>query len=104
MLITTQDTFSDAKIEKTFGLVKGNTVRAKHIGKDIIAGFRGIFGGEVNEYSQLMTEAREQASERMIQAAEAMGANAIVGARFSTSMVMQNASEVLVYGTAVKIK
>ena len=104
MLLTTQDSFTDAKIEKTFGLVKGNTVRAKHIGKDIIAGFRGIFGGEVSEYSNLMTEAREQASDRMIQAAKNMGANAIVGVRFSTSMVMPNAAEILVYGTAVKLK
>ena len=104
MLLTTQDSFTDAKIEKAFGLVKGNTVRAKHIGKDIIAGFRGIFGGEVSEYSNLMTEAREQASDRMIQAAKNMGANAIVGVRFSTSMVMPNAAEILVYGTAVKLK
>ncbi|MBD3272052.1 MAG: heavy metal-binding domain-containing protein [Elusimicrobia bacterium] len=104
MLITTQDEFSDREIEKVIGLVKGNTIRARHIGKDILAGLRNIVGGEISEYTKMLAEAREQAIDRMIDAAAGKGADAIVAVRFTTSAVMQGAAELLVYGTAVKLK
>lgn len=104
MHITTQDSFADMTIETTLGIVRGNTIRARHIGKDILAIFRVVVGGEVSEYTKLMAEAREQALDRMIKHAESMGADAIVGIRFTTSMLMQGSAEILVYGTAVKLK
>lgn len=104
MLITTQDEFSDYVIVQTLGLVRGNTIRARHIGKDIMAALRTIVGGEITEYTKMLAESREQALDRMTKAAEDIGADAIVCVRFTTSAVMQGAAELLAYGTAVKMK
>jgi uncharacterized protein YbjQ (UPF0145 family) len=104
MTITTTDAIAGKKVVRTIGWVKGNTIRARHIGKDIIAGLRGIVGGEIIEYTKMMAEAREEAIARLIEDAEAQGANAVIGLRFSTSLVMQNASEILAYGTAVVVE
>ena len=104
MLLTTTDNIEGKKIVKTIGLVKGNTIRARHIGKDIMAGLRNVIGGEVTEYTKMMAESREQALDRMIEDAESKGANAIIQMRFATSMVMQSASEILAYGTAVRVE
>ncbi|UCE97433.1 MAG: YbjQ family protein [Dehalococcoidia bacterium] len=101
MIITTSTNIEGMNITKTVGLVKGSTIRARHLGRDIMAGLRGMVGGEIGEYTKMMAEAREQALKRMIEDAESKGANAIVGMRFATSMVMQNAAEVLAYGTGV---
>ena len=101
MIIVTTDEIPGMRATKVFGLVRGSTIRARHIGRDIMASLRGIVGGEIAEYTRLMAEAREQAVARMVADAEAKGANAIVGTRFVTSMVMSGASELLVYGTAV---
>ena len=103
MIITTSEQIEGKKITRTVGLVKGSTIRAKHLGKDIIASLRGLAGGEITEYTRMMAEAREQALQRMVEDAEAKGANAIVGMRFTTSMVMQNAAEILAYGTGVVV-
>ncbi|MGB3129605.1 MAG: YbjQ family protein, partial [Dehalococcoidia bacterium] len=89
---------------KTLGLVRGSTIRARHIGHDVMAGLRNIVGGEITDYTKMLAESREQAIQRMVQEAEGMGANAIVGTRFVTSMVMSGASELLAYGTAVVIE
>ncbi len=104
MLITTQDQVAERKIAKTLGLVKGNTIRARHLGKDILAALRNIVGGEIGEYTKLLAESREQALDRMVKEAEGMGADAIVGLRFTTSAVMQGSAELLAYGTAVKFE
>ena len=104
MIITTSDQVEGKTITKTIGLVKGSTIRARHLGKDIIAGLRGMVGGEITEYTKMMAEAREEALQRMTEDAETKGANAIVNMRFGTSMVMQNAAEVLAYGTAVVLE
>jgi uncharacterized protein YbjQ (UPF0145 family) len=87
-----------------FGVVSGSTVRAKHIGKDILAGFKNIIGGELKAYTELISEAREEAIVRMIKEAESLGANAVVNVRFSTSSVAQGAAELFAYGTAVKVE
>jgi uncharacterized protein YbjQ (UPF0145 family) len=84
--------------------VRGNTIRAKHVGTDIIAGLRNLVGGEVGEYTKLMAEAREQAYDRMVTHAQSVGADAIIGVSFTTSMITQGAAEILAYGTAVKLK
>jgi len=104
MIIATSNQVEDKKIVKTVGLVKGSTIRARHVGRDIMAGLRGVVGGEITEYTKMMAEAREQAIQRMVEDAEKQGANAIVGMRFATSMVMQNAAEVLAYGTGVVVE
>ncbi|MBU0666858.1 MAG: YbjQ family protein [Nanoarchaeota archaeon] len=104
MILVNTDNIEGKKIAKTLGLVKGNTIRAKWIGKDIIAGLRQLVGGELKEYTEMLTEARKQATERMIKEAESIGADAIINIRFTTSQIMQNAAEILVYGTAVKLK
>lgn len=104
MILTTQDFLAEYEITQTLGLVKGNTIRTRHIGKDILAAIRNIVGGEIPEYTKMMAESREQAIDRMIREAEELGADAIVGIRFTTSAVMQGAAELLAYGTAVKIK
>lgn len=101
MIITTSEQVEGNRIVKTIGMVKGSSIRARHIGRDIMAGLRGVVGGEVTEYTKLMADSREQAIQRMVEDAEKQGANAIISMRFSTSMVMQNASEVLAYGTGV---
>jgi uncharacterized protein YbjQ (UPF0145 family) len=104
MIVTTSAQVEGKKISKTIGLVKGSTIRARHLGRDIMAGLRGMVGGEITEYTKMMAEAREQAIQRMLEEAEKQGANAVVSMRFTTSMVMQNASEILAYGTAVVLK
>lgn len=104
ILVTTQDEFVDHKISQTLGLVKGNTIRARHIGKDIVAGLRGIVGGEIEEYTKVFAEAREQAIDRMVQEAKRIGADGVVCMRLTTSTVMQGAAELLAYGTAVKFE
>ncbi|MCF7740363.1 MAG: YbjQ family protein [Candidatus Marinimicrobia bacterium] len=104
MHLTTQDEFADYEITETLDLVRGNTIRARHVGKDIMAGLRNLVGGEVREYTKMMAEAREQAIDRMIEEAEELGADGIVCMRFVTSPVMQSAAELLAYGTAVKLK
>jgi len=101
MIVVTSSQIAGKEIQKTFGVVRGNTIRARHLGKDIIAVFKNIVGGEIQEYTKLMAESREQAIDRMVQQAEELGANAIVDVRFSTSYIMQSAAEILVYGTAV---
>ena len=101
MIITTSSQIEGKTIVKTIGLVKGSTIRARHLGRDIMAGLRGMVGGEITEYTRMMAEAREQAIQRMEEDAEKKGANAVVSMRFSTSMIMQNAAEVLAYGTGV---
>lgn len=104
MIITSSSGIAGKQIVKTLGLVKGNTIRARHIGKDILALFKNIVGGEIEEYTKLMAESREQALDRMVAEAQKLGANAIVDVRFSTSYIMQNASEILVFGTAVIVE
>lgn len=104
MIITTSEHIAGKKVVKTLGLVKGNTIRARHLGKDIGAVFRNIVGGEISEYTKLIAESREQSIDRMVDEATAMGANAIIMARFATSEMMQGASELLAYGTAVIVE
>jgi len=104
MLVVTTDTVAGREIVEVLGLVRGSTVRAKHIGSDIVAGLRNLVGGEVKEYNQLLAGAREQALDRMIDEARALRADAVVGARIQTSTIMQSASEVLFYGTAVRLR
>ena len=103
MIIVTTDQIEGMPITKVLGLVRGNTVRARNIGRDIMAGLRNIVGGEITEYTKLLTDAREQAIRRMVAEAEALGANAVVATRFVTSGVMGGASELLAYGTAVVV-
>jgi uncharacterized protein YbjQ (UPF0145 family) len=104
MIVATVHTIQGKKIVKTLGMVRGNTIRVRHIGKDIMAGLRNLVGGEVKEYTKLMAESREQAIDRMVAEAERIGGNAIVGVRFTTSMLMGGAAELLAYGTAVKVE
>jgi uncharacterized protein YbjQ (UPF0145 family) len=104
MIVTTSSNIAGKKIVKTIGIVKGNTVRARHIGKDIVALFKNLVGGEIQEYTKLLAESREQSVDRMKAEAAKLGANAIVDTRFSTSYIMQNAAEILVFGTAVEVK
>lgn len=104
MILSNIATVPGREITEHLGLVRGNVIRAKHIGTDIVASLRNLVGGEVKEYTKLMAEAREQALDRMIAAAKDMNADAIVGVRFTTSMVMVGAAELLVYGTAVKLR
>jgi uncharacterized protein YbjQ (UPF0145 family) len=104
MLIVTSDTVANHRIVKTIGLVRGNTVRARHVGKDIIAGLRGIVGGEIHEYTKLMAESREHTIDRMVAEAQQLGANAIVTTRFTTSVIVGGAAELLAVGTAVLIE
>lgn len=104
MLITTQDEFADHEITDTVGLVRGNTIRARHIGKDILAGLRTIVGGEITEYTKMLAEAREQSIDRMVAEAKRKNADGIVAMRFTTSPVMQGSAELLAYGTGVKLR
>jgi len=104
MLLSTTDEIFGKKIVKHLGLVKGNTIRARHLGRDIVAGLRNIVGGEVVEYTKLLAEAREQALDRMVEEAGNLGANAVVGLRFSTAEITQHAAEILAYGTAVVVE
>ena len=104
LIITTTPDIPGKRLVRTLGLVRGNTIRARHLGKDILAGLRHLVGGEIHEYAKLMGESREQALDRMASEAEELGANAIVGLRFTTSVVMQGAAEMLAYGTAVVVE
>ena len=101
MLITTQDQLEEYHIKRTLGMVQGSTIRARHIGTDILAGLRNIVGGEVHEYTKMLAESREQALDRMKIEADELGANAIVCMRFTTSTIMSGMAEFLAYGTAV---
>ena len=102
MILTTTD-FPGRPVQQVLGIVRGSTVRSRHLGKDILAVFRNIVGGEVDEYTKLVAEAREQALDRLSAEAQALGADAVVGLRFGTSQVSQGAAEVLAYGTAVRL-
>lgn len=104
MIMVTTDCVPGRKIIQTYGLVRGNTIRARHIGRDILAGLRNIVGGEIRDYTKMMAESREQALDRMAEEAESLGADAVINIRFATSMIMQSASEILAYGTAVKLE
>lgn len=101
-MVTTEQ-IEGKRITETLGLVRGSTIRARHVGRDIMAGLRNIVGGEVKDYTLMLAQAREEALQRMIEQAEKMGADAIVAARFVTSMVMSGAAEIVAYGTAVKV-
>jgi uncharacterized protein YbjQ (UPF0145 family) len=103
MIVITTEQIEGKKIQETLGLVRGSTIRARHMGHDIMAGLRNIVGGEVKDYTVMLAQAREEALQRMIEQAEKMGANAIVGTRFVTSMVISGAAEMVAYGTAVKV-
>jgi len=104
LIIVTTESVEGKKLKRTIGMARGSTIRAKNIGKDIMAAFRNMAGGEITEYVKMMAEAREEALKRMTDNAEEMGANAVICVRFGTSMVMQNAAEVLAYGTAVVLE
>jgi len=104
MIVTNIETVPGKQIVKHLGLVSGNTVRSKHVGRDIMAGFKNIFGGELVGYTELLTESREEATRRMIEQAKAIGANAVVNVRFSTSSVTAGAAELFAYGTAVVVE
>jgi uncharacterized protein YbjQ (UPF0145 family) len=104
MIVTTTNEVPGAEIAEVRGIARGNTIRTRHIGRDIMAGLKGVVGGEVGSYTKLMAESREQAIARMIEHAEALGADAIVGMRVATSVVMTTAAEILAYGTAVRLR
>jgi uncharacterized protein YbjQ (UPF0145 family) len=104
MIVITADHIPGKKVKKIFGLVRGNTIRARHLGKDILAGLKNLVGGEITEYTKLMAESREQAIDRMTDEAQRLGANAIITVRFTTSMIMGGAAELLAYGTAVLLE
>ena len=101
MIVVSDDKIAGMRVVRTLGLVRGNTIRARHLGKDIMAVLRNLVGGEVSEYTKMMAEAREQALDRMVEEAEELGADAVISTRFATSMLMQGAAELLAYGTAV---
>ena len=104
MLLINTSTVAGKEVVHTLGLVKGSTIRAKHVGKDIVSSFRHLVGGEMTEYAEMLNEARQIATKRMVEEAEKLGADAVINIRFSTSAVMQGAAEILIYGTAVKLK
>jgi len=104
MIVVSDDKIAGMRVVRTLGLVRGNTIRARHIGKDIMAALRNMVGGEVSEYTKMMAEAREQALDRMVEEAEELGASAVISTRFATSMLMQGAAELLAYGTAVVLE
>jgi uncharacterized protein YbjQ (UPF0145 family) len=103
MIMSTTENVPGREVEQILGVVRGNTIRARNVGRDIVAGLRNIVGGEITEYTKLMGESREQAIDRMVAQARELGADAIICVRFTTSMVMAQASEILAYGTAVKL-
>ena len=104
MIRVTTETVPGEEIVESLGVVRGNTIRARNVGRDIFAALKNLVGGEIKEYTKLMADAREEALARMTREAESLGADAIVNIRFTTSMVMQATSEILAYGTAVKLK
>jgi uncharacterized protein YbjQ (UPF0145 family) len=101
MIVVSDDKIVGMRVVRTLGLVRGNTIRARHVGKDLMAVLRNMVGGEISEYTKMMAEAREQALDRMVEEAEELGADAVISTRFATSMLMQGAAELLAYGTAV---
>lgn len=103
MILSTTENIPNQQITKVLGIARGSTVRARNIGRDIFAGFKNIVGGEIEEYTQLQAESREQALQRMLNDAQKMGADAVINIRFTTSMITQGAAEILAYGTAVKL-
>ncbi len=103
MIITTTSEVPGKKIKKILGIVKGNTIRARHLGIDILAALKNLIGGEIKSYTEMITQAREEALSRMIQEAKTLGADAVVNVKFTSSQVMQNSAEILAYGTAVKL-
>ncbi len=104
MLLSTTETITGREIVENLGIARGSTVRARNIGRDFFAGLKNIVGGEIEEYTKLQAESREQSIQRMVDDAKSLGADAIVNVRFTTSMIMQGCSEILAYGTAVKLK
>jgi uncharacterized protein YbjQ (UPF0145 family) len=104
VIIVTTNAIDGKRIIRVLGLVRGNTIRARHIGQDILAGLKGMVGGEIAEYTKMVAEAREQCLDRLTEEAESLGANAVVGLRFTTASMMQGAAELLAYGTAVIIE
>jgi len=104
VIFVTTDQIAGKTIKKTLGIVRGNTIRARHVGRDISAALKNLVGGEIKDYTKMMAESREQALDRMVEEAESLGANAILNVRFATSMIMQSASEILAYGTAVIVE
>ena len=104
IIIVTSPDIPGKRVVRTFGLVRGNTVRARHLGRDILAWLRNLVGGEIHEYGKLLAESREQSLDRMIAQAEELGANAVISLRFATSVVMGGAAELLAYGTAVAVE
>jgi len=104
MILSNVETVPGKKIVEFYGVVSGNTVRAKHVGRDIMAGLKNIVGGELKGYTELLQESREEAQARMVEQARSMGANAVVNVRFATSSVAQGAAELFAYGTAVKVE
>jgi uncharacterized protein YbjQ (UPF0145 family) len=104
MIVVTTPDVPGLRVTQTLGLVRGNTIRARHLGRDILAMFRNIAGGEIREYTKMLAEAREQAIDRMIEEAEVLDADGIVGVRFQTSMIQAGAAEMLCYGTAVRLE
>ena len=103
MLVATTETVAGKRVVETLGIVRGNTIRARHVGKDIVAVMRNLVGGEIHEFTKLVAESREQALDRMVEDAERLGADAVVGVRFTTSVLMGGAAELLAVGTAVKL-
>jgi uncharacterized protein YbjQ (UPF0145 family) len=104
MMLVTTSTIAGKRMKKTLGLVRGNTIRARHIGHDFMAGLRNLVGGEITDYTKMLAESREQALDRMTEDAKQLGANAVINVRFSTSSVMNGAAELLAYGTAVVVE
>ena len=104
MFLVTTNSIEGKPILETLGLVRGNTIQARHIGHDILAGLRNIVGGEIKDYTAMLDKARDQAVERMVRQAEKLGATAIIGVRFTTSQTMSGAAEILAYGTAVRVQ
>ena len=104
MIVVTSDTIPGKRVVEVLGLVRGNTIRARHVGRDILAMVRALIGGEVSEYTKMIAESREQALDRMVAEAKKRDANAIVTLRFTTSSMMQGAAELLAYGTAVRVE
>ena len=104
MILATTESVAGKRVAKVLGLVRGSTIRARSIGRDIVAVFKNIAGGEITDYTKMLAESREQSLDRLIEDAASLGANAVIGIRFGTSSVMQGAAEVLVYGTAVVLE
>jgi uncharacterized protein YbjQ (UPF0145 family) len=104
MIIVTCHEIAGMKVVRSLGIVRGNTIRSRHVGRDLLAFFKNLVGGEIHDYVKLMAEAREQAIDRMVEEAEQLGANAILGVRFATTEIMSGAAELMVYGTAVVVE